>query len=101
LGSSKKEQRGRLEENRKNGERAEKEAKLRWNLDGYTMERSSTGEDFIARKKEYLLFGKIVETKHVEVKYGDSPLSEEQEKLKKRKSNYVVDRYTEDNLWFH
>ena len=93
--------RERLEENRKNGERAEKEAKLRWNLSGYSMERSTNGEDFIARKKEYLVFGKVVETKHVEIKYGDSSLSEAQEKLKKKKSNYVVDRYTEDDIHFY
>lgn len=97
---TKKAKREIITQNRENGLRAEKEAKLRLRLNGLSVERSPKGEDFIVRKKEFLYWGKIQKTMHVEVKYGNSKLSTHQEKLKNKKSNYKVIRYTEDDMIF-
>lgn len=86
-----------IEENRKNGRQAEREVKLKYNLRGYSMERKHTGEDFVARKRKYVITGPVVRTKHIEVKSGNSDLTDLQKKMKKKKSNYKIEKH---DPWF-
>lgn len=92
LGTSKKlKKRLVLEENRIKGRLAEDIVKTRYFLSGYEVERTGKGHDFRVRKRD-IFTGRVIESKLVEVKSGNAELSELQHKMKKRKSNYRVER---------
>ena len=79
-----------ISENRARGKAGEEAVKFNYSMRGYEMERSPRGKDFIARKRD--AFGRVIETKHVEVKTGKAKLSPLQQKTKKSKRNYKVER---------
>lgn len=64
---------------------------MRAQLAGYEVERTGRGSDFRIRRRD-MLTGRVVESRLVEVKTGNSKLSKLQKRTKKRKSNYKVVR---------
>jgi len=80
-----------LEENKIKGKLAEDIVKTRYFLSGYEVERTGRGHDFRVRKRD-IFTGRVIESKLIEVKSGSAELSELQHKMKKRKSNYKVER---------
>lgn len=73
-------------ENRKKGKVGEELVKMNYGLRGYEVERTGRGSDFHVTKRD--IFGRVVDSKDIEVKTGDSPLSELQEETKKRKRGH-------------
>lgn len=86
-----------LSENKAKGKAAEENVKVKLAMQGWEVQRSPRGKDFVARKRD-LLSGKIIQTKHIEVKSGKAKLSRLQRKTKSKKSNYQVIR--EDPLFY-
>ena len=82
--------RERLEKNKKRGKAGENLVKLKYWVNGWEMERTGRGSDFIARKRSFWS-GKVLETKRIEVKTGKAKLSELQKKTRKR-GHYKVER---------
>ncbi|MFH0954607.1 MAG: hypothetical protein V1777_00690 [Candidatus Micrarchaeota archaeon] len=64
---------------------------MRYQIKGYDVERTPHGKDFVVRKRS-VWTGRVIETKHIEVKTGGAKLSKLQRKMKKEKSNYRVER---------
>jgi hypothetical protein len=89
--SKKQRKREVLAENRARGRAGEDLVALRYTLAGYEVERKHCGHDMRVRKRD--IFGRVVETRPVEVKTGPGArLSKLQKKTKKKKSNYRVER---------
>jgi len=80
-----------IRENQRKGRAAEDMVRMNYALRGYEVERTGKGHDFRVRKRN-LFTGRVVESKVVEVKSGKSNLSKLQQKTKKKKSNYKVER---------
>ncbi len=95
--SKKQRQREQLEENRRKGKAAEDAVRLKYALEGYEVERTGKGSDMRVIRHD-LFTGKVTGSKLVEVKAGDAKLSKLQEKTKKKKSDYKVERV--DNPYF-
>ena len=85
-----------LGENRHRGRLGEENVKMGLQLRGYEVERSPKGKDFIVRKRDFLS-GRVISTKHIEVKTGGAKLSKLQQSTKRKKSNYQVIR--NEPLW--
>jgi len=81
-----------LSESQRKGKAAEEIIKLRYEILGYEVERTGRGHDYLVTKRN-LFTGKIIDRKYIEVKYGDSPLSELQwESSRKHRGHYKVER---------
>ncbi|RLJ01426.1 MAG: hypothetical protein DRP10_04100 [Candidatus Aenigmatarchaeota archaeon] len=80
-----------IKENQRKGKMAEDIVKMKYLLHGYEVERTGKGHDFRVRKRD-LFTGKVTESKVIEVKSGRAKLSKLQQKIKKRKKNYKVER---------
>ena len=81
-----------LSENRRMGKTGEDLVRIKYATQGYDVERSPHGKDFVVRRRS-VLTGKVIETKHVEVKTGKAKLSKLQQKTKReKKGNYHVER---------
>ena len=80
-----------LNENRRKGKAAEESYKLRAQMSGYEVERTSRGHDFKVRKRDRVT-GNVTYTGYREIKSGNAKLSKFQRKTKKKKSNYKVIR---------
>ncbi|RLJ07140.1 MAG: hypothetical protein DRP12_02780, partial [Candidatus Aenigmatarchaeota archaeon] len=70
---------------------AEEIVKMNYILRGYEVIRTGKGHDFRVRKRD-LFTGKVKESKLIEVKSGKAKLSKLQEKIKRKKKNYKVER---------
>ena len=89
------EARRRLRENIRKGKEGEGIAKEKLEIAGYEVKRTPKGKDFYAVKRNFA--GKVVDSKHVEVKTGKARLSQAQKEAKKRLGGrYKVDR---ENPW--
>jgi hypothetical protein len=78
-------------ENRRKGKVTEELIQQRYGLNGYDVKRTGSGSDYHAIKRDVL--GNIIEDKLIEVKYGNSQLSDLQKKtLKANKGHYEVER---------
>ena len=86
-----------LKENKRRGRAAEAQVKFDYQLKGYEVERTGRGHDFRVRRRN--VWGKVVESKVVEVKSGNAKLSKLQNKTKKKKSNYKVERVKDPFMW--
>ena len=84
------------ERNRRKGKAAEDIVETELIMEGYEVERVDEGADFHARRED--LFTGEVEEKKVEVKSGNSGLTERQRKEKRMSDNYEVRR--RDPLFF-
>lgn len=80
-----------LAQNREKGRRFEEEVKFQSELQGYEVQRTPRGKDFIRRRRNPIT-GRVVKTEHIEVKSGNSKISKLQSQTKKKKSNYKVIR---------
>ncbi|MEM2947608.1 MAG: hypothetical protein QXN96_05170 [Candidatus Bathyarchaeia archaeon] len=91
-GKKSKKQRKRevLEYNYTKGKIGEDLVAMKYTLMGYEVERTGRGSDFRVRKRD--IFGRVIESKVIEVKTGRSKLSKLQKKMKKKKSNYRVEK---------
>ncbi len=90
--SKKERKRAIIRENQRRGRMAEDIVKMNYILRGYEVERTGKGHDFRVRRRD-LLTGRVIETKVIEVKAGkNARLSKLQQRTKKRKSNYKVER---------
>jgi len=78
-----------LRKNYNKGKAGEKKVKLRYELEGYWVERTGRGSDFRVERRNYLTGCK--ESKLVEVKTGNARLSPLQRKTKRKHRNYVVE----------
>jgi len=87
--SKKQRRRETLAESRAKGRAGEDIVGMKYALQGYEVERTGKGSDFRVRRRD--LFGRVVESKLVEVKTGKGRLSEVQKKTKKKKK-YKVER---------
>lgn len=88
-GKERKRQQGRR--NQRKGQMAEEQAKMDWAMSGYEIEDVHEGADFIARRRDPFT-GRIQEEQKVEVKSGNSRLTERQRREKRKSDNYVVER---------
>lgn len=78
-------------ENRKKGRAGEEITRMNYAIRGYQVTRTGRGSDFHVTKRDVL--GRVVDRKDIEVKTGNSPLSELQEETKKReRGRYRVER---------
>lgn len=78
-------------ENRRKGQAAEEAVRQRYGLYGYEVSRTGRGHDFFVTKRD--IMGNVIDEKYIEVKYGDSRLSEVQvESMRKHKGHYRVER---------
>ena len=84
-------QRETIRRNQRKGQAAEDLVRMNYALRGYEVERTRKGSDFRVRRRD-LFTGKVVESKLIEVKSGKSKLSKLQQKTKRKKSNYKVER---------
>lgn len=89
--SKKEKNRARIRENQRKGKAGEDLVRMNYELQGYEVERTGKGHDFRVRRRD-LFTGRVVESKVVEVKTGKAKLSQLQEKSKKKRSNYKVER---------
>lgn len=79
------------EGNQHQGKSGEEQIRQRYEFDGYKVERTGRGHDLKAKRQNWLTGKK--ETKYIEVKTGNSPLSKLQKKKKRQMgSKYVVER---------
>jgi len=76
---------------RRKGKAGEDSFRTRAQLSGYEVERTGRGSDFRIRKRNPFT-GRVIESKLVEVKTGNSKLSKLQQRTKKKNSNYKVVR---------
>jgi len=81
-----------LEQNKLKGKMAENLAAMELMMQGYKVRKVHKGKDFEAIKVDPFT-GKIVDRKFVEVKAGNSRLSEAQKRSKRRSKKYEVWRY--------
>lgn len=86
--SKKQRKRETLERNRRHGEWAETMVRMQYALSGHEVEKVHRGADLRVRKRDTFT-GKVISTRLIEVKSGNSPLSPLQEKLKKKKRTKV------------
>ena len=78
-------------ENQEQGKAGEEQIKNKWKSYGYDVERTGKGHDWKATKKDFWTGKK--ETKYIEVKTGNSELSDLQKKKKRQMGKkYVVER---------
>ena len=78
-------------ENQRKGKAAEEIIRQRYGLLGYEVRRTGRGHDFLVTKRD--IMGKVINKKYIEVKYGDSPLSEVQfESMREHRGHYKVER---------
>lgn len=77
-----------MERNRQQGEWAETMVRTQYALSGHEVEKVHRGADLRVRKRDPFT-GRVISTRLVEVKSGNSPLSPLQEKLKKKKRTKV------------
>ena len=87
--SKKQKKRDILAENRARGRAGEDLVAVKYTLAGYEVERKHRGHDMRVRRRD--VFGRVVESRPVEVKTGRAGLSKLQKKTKKKKSNYRVE----------
>ena len=81
-----------LSESQRKGKAAEEIIKLRYEILGYEVERTGRGHDYLVTKRNPFT-GKIIDRKYIEVKYGDSPLSELQwESSREHRGHYKIER---------
>jgi len=80
-----------IKENQRKGKIAEDMVRMKYLLRGYEVERTGKGHDFRVRRRD-LFTGKVIESKVIEIKSGKAKLSKLQQKIKKRKKNYKVER---------
>jgi len=73
------------------GRLAEEIVKMRYLTRWYEVKRTGKGHDYYVRKKDPWT-GRIIDEKFIEVKANKSRLSKLQQKMKKRKRNYKVER---------
>jgi hypothetical protein len=86
-------------ENQHQGKAGEEQIKQRYEFNGYEVERTGKGHDLKAKRLDWLTGKK--ETKYIEVKTGNSPLSRLQKKKKRQMgSKYVVERLEPTPLGF-
>jgi len=95
--STKEKKRIIIDENRRKGKFAEDLVRTKYVMRGYEVERTGRGHDFRVRKRD-LFTGRVTESKIVEVKSGRAKLSKLQQKIKKKKSNYKIERV--DSFFF-
>ena len=86
--SRKQRKRETLERNREQGKYAETMVRMRYELSGHEVEKVHTGADLRVRKRNPFT-GRVISTRLVEVKSGNSRLSPLQERLKKKKRTKV------------
>ena len=80
-------------ENRRKGKAAEEVVTQRYQLLGHEVVRTGRGHDFKATRRD--LMGRVVDAVYIEVKYGESPLSELQwESRREHRGHYSVERLT-------
>lgn len=83
-----------LRENRKKGKAAEEIIEQRYALRGYDVERTGRGHDYLVTRRDPFT-GRIIDRAYIEVKYGDSSLSDLQwESSQEHKGHYRVERVT-------
>lgn len=81
-----------LRENRRKGKAAEELIEQRYGLEGYEVERTGRGHDYLVTKRDPFT-GRIIDRAYIEVKYGDSPLSDLQwESSQEHRGHYRVER---------
>lgn len=85
--------RERTERVRQQGKDGESQVRMKWELQGYEVERTGRGHDFYARKRDPFT-GKVIDSKYIEAKNGENArLSPLQKKMKRKYgSRYVEDR---------
>lgn len=81
-----------IRENQSRGKDAEEHIKRKYEFNGYKVTRTGRGHDFKAEKRDWLSGKK--EIKHIEVKTGNSKLSDLQRKKKRQfgRGKYVEER---------
>lgn len=89
--SEKERKREQLRRNRQKGRAAEDQVRMELELEGYEVERTGTGSDFRATRRD-ILTGEVVDEKLVEVKSGEAQLSDQQKNQKKGRTEYEVRR---------
>lgn len=78
-------------DNQHQGKSGEEQIRQRYEFNGYNVERTGRGHDLKVKRHNWLTGKK--ETKYIEVKTGNSPLSKLQKKKKRQLgSKYVVER---------
>ena len=80
-----------IRDNQRKGRVAEDIVRMRYLIRGYEVERTGRGHDFRVRKRNPFT-GRVIESKLIEVKSGRANLSKLQQKIKRKKSNYKVER---------
>ncbi|HXT82745.1 MAG TPA: hypothetical protein VN704_00095 [Verrucomicrobiae bacterium] len=88
----KKSRREVVRENQSRGKEGEEHIKSKYEFNGYKVKRTGRGHDFKAEKRDWLTGRK--ETKYIEVKTGNSKLSDLQRKKKRQfgRGKYVEER---------
>jgi len=86
--SKKQRKRETLERNRQKGRWAEDVVAMQYALSGHEVERVHKGADLRIRRRDPFT-GRVISTKLVEVKSGDSPLSPLQKKVRKKKRTRI------------
>ncbi len=81
-----------LENNRRRGKAAEDMFVFHHTLMGHEVVRTGKGHDFKVRERDFIT-GKVTKTYYSEIKSGNAKLSDLQQKTKRKKSNYRVERY--------
>jgi hypothetical protein len=89
----KKSRREIIRENQSKGKEGEEHIRRKYEFNGYKVERTGKGHDFKAERKDWLTGKK--ETKYIEVKTGNSKLSDLQ---RKKKRQYGRSKYVEERL---
>ena len=85
--------------NRRKGAAGEEIVSMNYGLRGYEVTRTGRGSDFHVEKRDIL--GRVVDSRDVEVKTGQSQLSELQEQTKKRmRGHYTVERLEPPPLFY-
>ena len=80
-----------IRDNQRKGRIAEEIVRMRYMMMGYEVERTGRGHDFYVKKRD-ILTGKVIDRKFIEVKSGEAKLSKLQQKIKRKKNNYKVER---------
>lgn len=80
-----------IKDNQRKSKVAEDIVRMRYWMKGYEVERTGRGHDFRVRKRDPFT-GKVIESKLIEVKSGRANLSRLQQKMKRKRSNYKVER---------
>ena len=81
-----------LEQNKFKGKLAEDLAAMQLMIEGYEVRKVHKGKDFVAVKRDFFT-GEIIDRKFVEVKAGNSQLSEAQRRSKARSKKYEIWRF--------